>query len=82
MIKTDLQTSVIKKNYKKIIDCDLIENLLNKFEFIIDLQKFENMSYEINCILSKYHYFLQIFELENKCCRLAVKNKDGQNLIR
>ena len=72
----------MKKKLQKIIDCDLIENLLNKFEFIIDLQKFENMCYEINFVLSKYDYFLQIFELKNKYCRLAVKNKDEQNLIR
>ena len=71
-----------KTKLQKIVDCNLIENLLNKFEFIIDLQKFENMCYEINCILSKYDYFLQIFELKNKYCRLAVKNKDEQNLIR
>ena len=48
---------------QKIINSDLINNLLNKFEFIIDLQKLENMCYEINCILSKFGYFLQIFEL-------------------
>ena len=51
-----------KTKLQKIVDCNLIENLLNKFEFIIDLQKFENMCYEINCILSKYDYFLRIFE--------------------
>ena len=67
---------------KKIIDCNIIENLQNKFEFIIDLQKFENMCYEINCILSTYGYFLRIFELKNKYCRLAVNNKDEQNLVR
>ena len=31
--------------FQKTIDCDLIDKLLNKFEFIIDLQKFENMCY-------------------------------------
>ena len=51
-----------KTKLQKIVDCNLIENLSNKFEFIIDLQKFENMCYEINCILSKYDYFLRIFE--------------------
>ena len=71
-----------KTKLQKIIHCNLIENLLNKFEFIIDLQKFENMSYEINCILSKYDYFLRIFELKNKYGRLVVKYKDKKNLIR
>ena len=60
----------------------LIKNLLNKFEFIIDLQKFHNMCYKINCILSKFGYFLRIFELKNKYRRSAVKNKDAQNLVR
>ena len=31
--------------FQKTIDCDLIDKLLNKFEFIIELQKFENMCY-------------------------------------
>ena len=67
---------------QKIIDSNLINNLVNKFEFIIDLQKFDNMCYEINCILSKFGYFLRLFELKNKYCRLAVKNRDEQNLVR
>ena len=67
---------------QKIFDSDLINNLVNKFEFIIDLQKFDNMCYEINCILSKFGYFLRIFELKNKYRRSAVKNKDEQNLVR
>ena len=68
--------------FQNIVDCDLIDKLINKFEFIIELQKFENMCYEINCILSKYGYFLQIFELKNKYYRLTVKNKEEQNLVR
>ena len=31
--------------FQKTIDCDLTDKLLNKFEFIIDMQKFENMCY-------------------------------------
>ena len=64
------------------VDCDLIENLLGKFEFIVDLQKFNNMCYEINCILSKYGYFLRIFDLKNKYPRLAVKDKSKQKIVR
>ena len=67
---------------QKNFESDLINNLVNKFEFIIDLQKFDNMCYEINCILSKFGYFLRIFELKNKYHGLAVKNKDEQNLVR
>ena len=40
------------------------------------------MCYKSNCILSKFSYFLRIFELKNKYRRLAVKNKDSQNLVR
>ena len=67
---------------QKIFVSGLINNLVNKFEFIIDLQKFDNMCYEINCILSKFGYFLRIFELKNKYRKSAVKNKDAQNLVR
>ena len=69
-----------KTEFQKSVDCNLVENLLNKFEFIIDLQKCENMCYEINCILSKYGYFLQIFELKNKYRRLAVKDRNKQKI--
>ena len=40
------------------------------------------MCYEINCILSKYGYFLRIFELQNKYRRLTVKNKNEQKIVR
>ena len=70
-----------KTEFKKSVDCNLVENLLNKFEFIIDLQKCENMCYEINCILSKYGYFLRIFKLKNKYHRLAVKDRNKQKIV-
>ena len=66
----------------KKIDCNIIANIFDKFEFIIDLQKFENMCYEINCILSKYGCFLRIFELKHKYRRLTVKNKNEQKIVR
>ena len=71
-----------KTQFQESVDCDLIENLLGKFEFIIDLQKFDNMCYEINCILSKYGYFLRIFELKKKYRSLAVKDKSEQTIVR
>ena len=82
MIKTDLKKKCDKPQFQKSVDCDLIENLLGKFEFIIDLQKFDYMCYEVNCILSKYGYFLRIFELKNKCRRLTVKDKSEQKIAR
>ena len=70
-----------KTQFQKSVDCDLIENLLGKFEFIIDLQKFDSMCYEINCILSKYGYFLRIFESKKKYRRLAEKIKASKKLL-
>ena len=37
-----------------------------KYKFILDFQKFNDKYYEINCFLSKYNYFLRVFELKNK----------------
>ena len=68
--------------FQKSVYYNLIKNLLSKFEFIIDLQKFDNTCYEINCILFKYGYFLRIFELKNKYRRLAVKDKSEQKIVR
>ena len=64
--KTGIKDQCDKKEFEKSIDKGLIEKLIDKFEFIIDLQKFQNMRYEINSILSKYNYFLRVFELKNK----------------
>ena len=52
-----------KEKFEKTIDKSLGEELNQpeKFEFIIDLQKFQNMCYEINTILSKHNYFLRVF---------------------
>ena len=60
--KTGFKDQCNKKEFEKSIDKGLIEKLIDKFEFIIDLQKFQNMCYEINSILSKYNYFLRVFE--------------------
>ena len=53
--KTGFKDQCDKKEFEKSIDKGLIEKLIDKFEFIIDLQKFQNMCYEINSILSKYN---------------------------
>ena len=55
-----------QKRVWKSIDKGLTEKHIDKFEFIIDLQKFQNICYEINSILSKYNHFLRVFELKNK----------------
>ena len=57
--KTELKDVCNKKDFEKIIDKSLVEELIQpeKFKFIIDLQKFHNLCYEINSILSKHNYF-------------------------
>ena len=50
------------------------------FQFIVNLQKFNNTCYEINSILSKY--FLKVFELKNKFRHLSMKKPKKQNIVR
>ena len=66
--KTELKDTCNNEEFEKIIDKDLFEKLSKpeKLKFIIDLQKFHNLCYEINSILSKHNYFLRVFELQNK----------------
>ena len=61
--KTGLKDMCNKDEFENFIDKSLAEELNQpeKFEFIIDLQKFQNMCYEINTILSKHNYFLRVF---------------------
>ena len=56
------KTDVCDKNdFKKVIDENLIDQLdEEKYEFILDLQEFNNNRYEINYALSKYNYFLSV----------------------
>ena len=73
MIKLRKKRFVKKKEFEKIIDKKLIEQLdqPENFQFIVNLQKFNNTCYEINSILSKY--FLKVFELKNKFRHLSMK---------
>ena len=66
--KTGLKDMCNKEEFEKTINKSLVEefNQPEKFEFIIELQKFHNMCYEINIILLKHGYFLIVFELKNK----------------
>ena len=71
------KTDICDKNdFKKVIDENLIDQLdEEKYEFILDLQKFYNNCYEINHVLSKYNCFLRVFELKNKFRHLTVKKQ-------
>ena len=66
--KTGLKNMCNKEVFEKTIDKSPVEELNHpeKFQFIIELQKFHNMGYETNTILSKHKYFLRFFELKNK----------------
>ena len=51
------KTNICNKNeFKEIIEKKLIDELdKNKFKLEIDLQKFNNDCYEINCLLSNFN---------------------------
>ena len=40
------------------------------------------MCYEINMILSKFGYFLRVFELKNKFRHLSLKDRNQQKIVR
>ena len=77
--KTDISD---KNEFKKVIDENLIDQLdKEKYEFILDLQKFNNDCYEINYVLSKYNHFLRVFELKNKFRHLTMKEPKNKTLL-
>ena len=62
---------------------NLIDELdKNKFKLEIDLQKFNNDCYEINCLLSDFNYFLRVFELKNKFRQMIIKEPKKTNFVR
>ena len=73
-----------EEDFEKVIERKLDKeiNQPEKFKFIIELQAFLNMCYEINMILSKFGYFLRVFELKNKFRHLSVKDKNQQKIVR
>ena len=63
------------EEFKESIDSNLIEQLEEgKFKFILDLQKFNNICYEI--------YVLRIFELKDKYRQLSMEEPKKQNIVR
>ena len=62
---------------------NLIDELdKNKFKLEIDLQKFNNDCYEINCLLSNFNQFLRVFELKNKFRQMIIKQPKKTNVFR
>ena len=82
--KNNLKQICNKQDFEKIIDKNLIEQIYQpeKFKFIVELQAFTNMCYEIDLIPSHFGYFLRVFELKKKFRQLRVKNRDEQKFVR
>ena len=78
--KTDLRSLA---ELKESVDNNLFIQLnQEKFNIILDYQKFNNQCHEVNMLLAKHGYFLRVFELKNKFRHLALKNPKTQNIVR
>ena len=53
-----------------------------KYDFILDLQEFNRICYEINEILIEYKYFLRVFEQKNKYRQILIKKPEKQNQLK
>ena len=68
---------------KESINSNLFVQLSQeKFNIILDYQKFNNQCHEVNMLLAKRGYFLRVFELKNKFRHLTLKNPKKQNIVR
>ena len=64
---------------KELVDNNLFIKLnQEKFNIILDYQKFNNQCPEVNMLLAKHGYFLRVFDLKKKFCHLALK----KNIVR
>ena len=78
--KTDLRSS---DELNESVDNNLFIQLnQEKFNMILDYQKFNNQCHEVNMLLAKHGYFLRVFELKNKFRHLVLKNPKKQNSVR
>ena len=78
--KTDLRSLA---ELKESVDNNLFIQLnQEKFNIILDYQKFNNQCHQVNMLLAKHGYFLRVFELKNKFRHLVLKNPKKQNSIR
>ena len=69
---------------EKIVGKDLFKeiNQPEKFKFIIDQQDVFNMYYQITMILTKFGYFLCVYELKKKYRHLFMKKTDQQKNVK
>ena len=66
---------------------DVIETLFDKidrekFDLVLDNQKFNQQCLDINQILIKEGYFLRVYELKNKFRELQLKNSKEQKIVK
>ena len=82
--QNEQKTDICRKdNLIEIIDENLINELdEKKYDFILDLQKFNNNCYEISCFLLSYNLFLRVFELRSKFRYLTLKESKKQSIVR
>ena len=73
---------IIKALKHKNINSNIIHEIVpqinqpKKYKFVIDHQYFFNMCYKLTSILSKFGYFLRVYELKKKYRHLFVKKPD------
>ena len=78
--KTDLRSS---DELNESVDNNLFIQLnQEKFNMILDYQKFNNQCHEVNMLLAKHGYFLRVFELKDKFHHLALRHSKKQNIFR
>ena len=66
---------------KELVDNNLFIQLnQEKFNIILDYQKFNNQCHEVNMLLAKHGYFLKVFEFKKKFFYLALKNLKNKTL--
>ena len=66
---------------KELVDNNLfIQFNQEKFNVILDYQKFNNECHEVNMFLAKERYFLRVFELKNKFHHLVLKHPKNKTL--
>ena len=78
--KTDLHSL---DELNELVDNNLFIQLnQEKFNTMLDYQKFNNQCHKVNMLLAKHGYFLRIFELKDKFCHLALRHSKKQNIFR
>ena len=83
-MKKNNKTNICNKDeFEETIQKKLIDELHeNEYKLAIDLQKFNNGCYEINCLLSDFHYVLKVLELKNKFRQMIIKKpKKNKTLL-